>query len=160
MCKVAINGGYCRGSNSFHHLLQRGGRIGAVGIFYARVYYAWRQALRMFVVPRYSRRKRWCVVTTTLRSVKYARGYLPSVESISSCASGVLAGLSLSKVPEKVARLAFPRPPEGSSWRRCPVVAEESLAEDSARSVRSRAAASRSVSLDPLRAGWRVIGFL
>ena len=53
---------------------------------------------------------------------------------------------SLSEVPEKVARLAFPRPLEGSSRRRCLVVAEESLAEDSARSVRGGAAASRSVS--------------
>ena len=32
--------------------------------------------------------------------------------------------------PEKVARLAFPRPLEGSSQRRCPVVVE-SLAEES-----------------------------
>ena len=30
-----------------------------------------------------------------LRSVKYARGYLPSVESISSCASGVLMGVAI-----------------------------------------------------------------
>ena len=32
---------------------------------------------------------------------------------------------SLSEVPEKVPRLAFPRPLEGSSRRRCPVVEEE-----------------------------------
>ena len=32
---------------------------------------------------------------------------------------------SLSEVPEKVARLAFPRPLEGSSRRRCPGVVEE-----------------------------------
>ena len=49
----------------------------------------------MFAVPKYSSRKRWCVATTTLRSVKHARGYLPSVESISSCASGVLAGVAV-----------------------------------------------------------------
>ena len=93
MCKVAINGGYCRGSNRFNHLLQRGGRLGARGVFYARVCYARGQAL--FAAPKYSYRKRWCVATTTLRSVKYARGYLPSVESISFCASGVLAGVAI-----------------------------------------------------------------
>ena len=49
----------------------------------------------MFAVPRYSWRKRWCVSTTTFRSVKYAWGYLPSVESISSGASGVLAGVAI-----------------------------------------------------------------
>ena len=76
-------------------MLQRGGRIGAGGIFYARVCYARRQALRMFAVPRYSWRKRWCVTIIMLRSVKYARGYLPSVELISSCASGVLVGVAI-----------------------------------------------------------------
>ena len=38
--------------------------------------------------------------------------------------------------PERVARLAFPRPLEGSSRRRWPVVVEESLAEESIRLVR------------------------
>ena len=41
-------------SNRLNHLLQKGGRIGAEGILSARVSYAWRQALRMFAVPRYS----------------------------------------------------------------------------------------------------------
>ena len=85
----------------------------------------------MFAVPRYSRRKRWCVAIIMLRSVKYARGYLPSVEPISFCASGGLVGVAI-RGPETVARLAFLRPLEGSSRRRCPVVVEESLAEDSA----------------------------
>ena len=49
----------------------------------------------MFAVPKYSWRKRWCVATTTRRSVKYARGYLPSVKSISSYAPGVLAGVAI-----------------------------------------------------------------
>ena len=71
-------------------MLQRGGRIGAGGIFYASFCYARRQALCMFATPRYPWRKRWCVAIILLRSVKHARGYLPSVESISSCASGVL----------------------------------------------------------------------
>ena len=39
--------------------------------------------------------------------------------------------------PEKVARLEFPRPLEGSSRRRWPVIVEESLAEDSVRLARS-----------------------
>ena len=93
MCKVVINGGYCRGSDRFHHLLERRGRIGAGGNFHARVCCARGQALR-FAGPKYSRWERWCVATTTLRSVKYARGYLPSVKSISFCASGVLAGVA------------------------------------------------------------------
>ena len=49
----------------------------------------------MFAESRYSWRKRWCVAIIMLRSVKYARGYLPSVESISSCASGVLVGVAI-----------------------------------------------------------------
>ena len=49
----------------------------------------------MFAVPRYSWRKRWCVAIIMLRSVKYAWGYLPSVESISPCASGVLVGVAI-----------------------------------------------------------------
>ena len=76
-------------------MLQMRGQISAGGIFYARVCYARRQALRMFAVPRCSWRKRWCVAIIVLRSVKYARGYLPSVESISSCASGVLVGVAI-----------------------------------------------------------------
>ena len=49
----------------------------------------------MFAVPRYPWRKRWCVAISMLRSAKYTRGYLPSVESISSCASGVLMGVAI-----------------------------------------------------------------
>ena len=49
-----------------------------------------------------------------------------------------------------MARLEFPQPLEGSSRRRCPVVMEESLAEDSVLSRRCGAAASRSVSLTHL----------
>ena len=48
---------------------------------------------------------------------------------------------SLSEVPERVPRLAFPRPLKGSSRRRCPVAVEESLAEDSALSGRGGTAA-------------------
>ena len=43
---------------------------------------------------KYSWRERWCIADITLRSVKYIRGYLPSVKSVSSCASGVLAGVA------------------------------------------------------------------
>ena len=53
---------------------------------------------------------------------------------------------SLSEVPGKVAGLAFPRPLEGSSRRRCRVVVEESLAEESVWSVRCFAAISWRVS--------------
>ena len=49
----------------------------------------------MFAAPRYPWWKRWCVAIIMLRSVKYARGYLPSVESVSSCASGVLVGVAI-----------------------------------------------------------------
>ena len=49
----------------------------------------------MFAAPRYPWWKRWCVAIIMLRSVKYARGYLPSVESISSRASGVLVGVAI-----------------------------------------------------------------
>ena len=49
----------------------------------------------MFAVPRYLWRKRWCVAIIMLRSVKYAWGYLTSVVSIFSCASGVLAGVAI-----------------------------------------------------------------
>ena len=94
MCKVVVNGGYCRGSNRFDHLLQRGGQIGAGVIFHARVCGARGQALR-YAGPKYSWRERWCIATITLRSVKYVRGYLPSVKSVSSCASGVLAGVAI-----------------------------------------------------------------
>ena len=76
-------------------MLQRGGRIGAGGIFCASFCYARRQVLRMFAAPRYPWWKRWCVAIIMLRSVKYARGYLPSVKSISSCASGVLMGVAI-----------------------------------------------------------------
>ena len=76
-------------------MLQRGGQIGAGGIFCASCCYARRQALLMFAAPRYRWRKRWCIAIIMLRSMKYARGYLPSVESISSCASGVLMGIAI-----------------------------------------------------------------
>ena len=135
MCKVATNGGYYRGSNRFNHLLQGGWRVGAGGIFYARVCNARGQALRMFAVPKYSWRERWCVATTRLRSVKYAGGTWPSVESISSCAPGVLAGVAI--------RCSGKGGPFGIPSKS---LAEESPAEDSARSVRGGAATSQSVS--------------
>ena len=78
----------------------------------------------------------------TLRSVKYIRGYLPSV---SSYASGMLAGVTIRCAIEG-GRLAFPRPLEGSSRRPCSVVVEESLAEEPVRSGRCFAAVSRRVS--------------
>ena len=64
----------------------------------------------MFAVPRYSWRERWCVNTTMFRSVKKAWGYLPSVESISSCASGVLVGVAIES-PEKGGTFSIPSTP-------------------------------------------------
>ena len=49
----------------------------------------------MLAATRYPRCKRWRVSISMLRSVKYARGYLPFVESISSCASEVLTGVGI-----------------------------------------------------------------
>ena len=49
----------------------------------------------MFAAPRYPWWKRWRVSIIMCRSVKYARGYLPFVESISSCASEVLTGVAI-----------------------------------------------------------------
>ena len=91
MRKVAVNSGYCRGSNRLDHLMQRGGGIGAGGIYNARVGGARGQALR-YAGPKYSRRKRWCIAIIMLRSMEYIRGYLSFV---SSCASGVLAGVTI-----------------------------------------------------------------
>ena len=54
----------------------------------------------MFAAPRYPWRKRWCVAIIMLRSVKYARWYLPSVESISPCVSGVLVGVAITSLGE------------------------------------------------------------
>ena len=49
----------------------------------------------MFAAPRYPWRKQWCVAIIMLRSLKYARRYLPFVESISFCALGVLLGIAI-----------------------------------------------------------------
>ena len=61
----------------------------------------------MCAAPRHPWRKRWCVAISMLRSVKYARGYFPSVESISSCASGVLMGVAI-RSPEKGGPFSIP----------------------------------------------------
>ena len=91
MFKVAVNGGYCRGSSRLDHLLQRGGWIGAGGIYHARVCGARGQALRS-ASSKYSRRERWCIAIIMLRSVEYIGGDLPSVSPL---ASGVLAGVTI-----------------------------------------------------------------
>ena len=72
-------------------MLHRGGRIGAGSIFCASFCYTRRLALRMFAAPRYPWWIWWRISIIMLRSVKYARGYLPF--SISSCASGMLTGV-------------------------------------------------------------------
>ena len=126
MRKVAVNGGYCRGSNRLDHLVQRGGGPAP-------------EAFTMLELG--ARGGRRCVT----RGPKLRGGNGGVSLSLCSAAWNIRGGScrlsrpvrrgcrpeSLSEVPEKVARLAFPRPLEGSSRRRCPVVVEESLAEKS-----------------------------
>ena len=90
MREVAVNGGYCRGSDRLDHLVQGGGGVGVEGIYHARVRDARGQALR-YAGPKYSWRKRWCVAIM-FRSMEYKMGYLPSV---SSSPSGVRAGVTI-----------------------------------------------------------------
>ena len=122
MRKVAVNGGCCRGSNSLDHLVQRGG-----------------SASKAFIMPKLGTREGRRCVTRGLN----IRGGNDGVSLSRSAAWNIKGGNcrrsrpvrqgcepeSLSE-PEKVARLAFPRPLEGSSRRRCSVVVE-SLAKES-----------------------------
>ena len=113
----------------------------------------------MFAVPKYSWREQWCVATTTLRSMKYARGYLPSVESISSCAPGVLAGVAIRGsgkggpfgIPS-TARRVFAVTLSGGSG---------GVTGGTFRSTSTGWSCGVAECLaDPLRAGWSAIGFL
>ena len=123
MRKVAVNGGYRRGSNSLDHLVQRGGG----------------SASEAFIILELGTHGgRHCV----MRGLNI-RGGNDGVSLSCSAAWDIIGGAcrrsrpvrrgcrpeSLSE-PEKVARLALPRPLEGSSRRCCPVVVE-SLAEES-----------------------------
>ena len=132
MRKVAVNGGYCRGRDRLDHLVQGGGGGGGS------------DSEAFTLLESGAREGRRCVI----RGLNI-RGGNDGV-SLSCSAAWIITGgtyrrscpvrrgcgpESLSE-PERLARFAFPRPLESSSRRRWPVVAEESLADESIRLVR------------------------